>query len=132
MNDELAPFHLVGILRRVAMRKKDIPVSRVEIKKEGRADQTGALDADQGRGGQVQIGDYSVWIETEIGNRGEVVEIDVFLAGCREFRLRPSELLILHFELDLVYLEFLDEPFCIDREHPAKALFCEDFFCLRA
>ena len=81
---------------------------------------------------QVQIGNYSVWIEAEIGNGGEVVEIDVFFAGCGDLRLGPLELLILHFELDLVHLKLLDEPFGIDRGHFVDALFCECFLCLRA
>lgn len=117
LNGELAPFRPAALLRRAMMRKKDISVLGAHVKNEGLAYETAALYAEQGGARQVYLRGQPFRIEGEIADRGEVIEVDIFLSGFRDHPLGALKLLVLHFELDLVDLQLMDEPFRIDRTH---------------
>jgi hypothetical protein len=78
--------------------------------REALAQQTGALEAEQARAGEVRLGNHAITLQREVGHGGEVVDVGV--AGYRRFHLGPRvpQFLVLQLQFDLVDLQFVQEP----------------------
>jgi hypothetical protein len=76
---------------------------------EGTSQQAPALHAEEGGRGQVRADDDPASVEGDVTNRGEVVEVDLSVAGFLQFELAPPELFVLYLQLDLVDLELAQE-----------------------
>jgi len=76
---------------------------------EAAAGEGGAGEAEEGGGGEVGFEDLAFGVEGEVADGGEVVEIEVALAGEFELDLGAAELVVLKFQLDLVDAELVDE-----------------------
>ena len=74
------------------------------------ADEPGTLDPEKGGAGEVGREYFPLAVEGEITDRGKIVKVGV-PCQCR-IRLVPRlpQFRILHLQLDLVDLQFLDEP----------------------
>ena len=81
------------------------------------ADQRAPGHAQQGGGGEVGLQDQPPLADGAISHRRHVVEVEVTFPRGFQFQLRPAQFLVLHHELDLVYLQFVQHlPHCFGRE----------------
>jgi hypothetical protein len=51
-----------------------------------------------------------VLVEGEVTDGCEIIEVAEAVAGVGQFKVSAAQLLVLHFQFDLVDVEFLDEP----------------------
>ena len=72
-------------------------------------DQSGPFDPQQAGRGEVGLADQSLAVEGQVAHRGEIVEVAVFFQP--RLRLVPGllEFLVLHLQLDLVDLQFVNQ-----------------------
>ena len=71
--------------------------------------QLAAGDAKQGGEREVGFEDQALRADGAVANGGEIVEVEIAGAGGGEFVLRPAQLLVLHFQLDLVDLQLVQQ-----------------------
>jgi hypothetical protein len=69
--------------------------------------QVPAVDAKQRSGHEIGLGDLPVGGQREVTNRRELVEIRIAVARRLQGRLRFPQCLVLHLQLDLMHLEFV-------------------------
>ncbi|MGZ6275960.1 MAG: hypothetical protein ACXWMI_07600, partial [Syntrophales bacterium] len=67
------------------------------------------LPTEQRCAGNIRLNDIALSIEGEIPDRGEVVKVHVLVVLRRGLHLRLSQCLILHLQLYVINIEFLDE-----------------------
>ena len=67
------------------------------------------LSAEQRRASCIRFDDTSLLIEREIPDRGEVIKVGVLAVLRGRFQLRLSQRLILHFQLYLMKIAFVNE-----------------------
>ena len=72
-------------------------------------DERSASDAQHRRGRQVGLPDHALVADGEVADRGEVVEVEVPRPRVLQFRLRPAQFLVLHLELDLMDVKFVEQ-----------------------
>jgi hypothetical protein len=63
-----------------------------------------SVQAEQRAGSQVRLYNLALQIQCEVAEWGEVEEFRIAIARFFEFNLSPSELVILHFQFDLMDL----------------------------
>ena len=63
--------------------------------------------AEQRGTGKIDSGNKTVGVQGEIADRRKLVQIDIPIARNLERRLRPSQLLVLNLQLDLMHLQFV-------------------------
>ena len=73
--------------------------------------------AQQGGPGQVDFQDPRLVVPQEIAHRGEVEEVVILLRCLPGRRLGPLEFLVLHLQLDLVDLQFVEQGADVDLGH---------------
>ncbi len=90
--------------------QKDRLARRGHKTRQAPVDEPGPFHAEQGGSRQVHLQDPALFIQGEIADRGEIVEVGVFL----QQRLHPVpgflELGVLHLQFDLVDLQFVEQP----------------------
>jgi hypothetical protein len=74
------------------------------------ADDVLAVATEQSRGRQVQLLHDAQRVEGAVGDRRKVVQVGVAIARLLELALRLAQLAVLHFQLDLVNLEIVQQP----------------------
>jgi len=72
--------------------------------------QPGTRDAEQARPGQVHLPDCPLAVEGQVAHGGKVVKFSITRQTRFHRRSRRLEFLVLHFQLDLVHLQFMDQP----------------------
>ena len=68
-----------------------------------------SVQAQQGGPGQVDFQDPCLVVPEEIAHRGEVEQVVILLRGLLGLRLGALQFLVLHLQLDLVDLQFVDQ-----------------------
>jgi hypothetical protein len=88
---------------------EDAPGPGGDKEAEAPADQLRPFPAQQASGGQIDIANDPVCIEGRVTDRGKIVQVSVFLQ-CR-LHLGPgvAQILILHLQLDMVHLQFVQQ-----------------------
>ena len=69
------------------------------------------------RQGQIGLPDQTLAVDQAITDRRLVIEFDIAGLAGLEFLLHPAQLLVLHFQLDLVQLQILQQLLQILRPH---------------
>jgi hypothetical protein len=76
---------------------------------ERRPDQETLLRAEQTHSGHIRFDDDALAVQGEVADRGKIIEVRILPARRLHLLLCPPELLVLHFELDLVRRQLMDE-----------------------
>jgi len=77
------------------------------------AHQPVALDTEEASAGKVGRPNGPVPVEGKVAHRGKFVEVGVFLQPCLDLLLGLPELFVLQFQLNLVDLQFAEEPLLV-------------------
>ena len=72
--------------------------------------QPGTIHPQQARAGQINLMDRPVAAKGHVAHGGKIVELRVALKPRLHLRPRLAQLLVLHLQLDLVDLQFVEEP----------------------
>ena len=90
-----------GVERGPGLRRDEDPQSPI--------DQAGAFQPEQRRSGQIRFPDRPVVGHGQVAHRRKVVEIGIFFQAPLELLAQLQQGVVLHFQLDLVNLEFMEQ-----------------------
>ena len=71
-------------------------------------DQMTSLSSQQCSHAEIGLQYYPFFIESDITNRGQVLEVKIFFAGCFQFLLDSAQFFVLHLKFDLVHTQLVD------------------------
>jgi hypothetical protein len=94
-------------------REKEMPavgVGALDEACEGETMEVRSIHPEKRCGGQVRSRDEASSVGGEVTDRGEIVQLDVARVGLFQGNLGASQLLVLHLQLDLVNLKFVQQP----------------------
>jgi len=105
--------------------QKDVAVVRMHELGEGPLPQLGYLMPDQFTEGAVGLEQAAFRAEHHEPDRRLVEEVEVAVAGLLQILLRAAQLVVLQLQLDLVDLQFLDQPLRVLLRRRRRHLFAQ-------
>ncbi len=91
------------------MKIPDILVLAVNETAEHPTAKCGALPPEQCGGSQIRLRNSAFFIDGELGRRRKIVQMHKAVSGFFKLGLYASQLIVLHFELDLVNAQLVDQ-----------------------
>ena len=101
---QLAGLPCVCLHSLLTMPVKDVLIIPCNEAGEGLADQLPPVDAEQRRGPQIGLHNRAGQVQREMAGGGKIVEVRIPVTHRFKFHLAPTKLVVLHLQLDLVYL----------------------------
>ena len=106
---QFACLRFAGFKESPAEEVLDVLVFREDEAGDRLLDQCVSCHPQQGRDGEVGFLNQPLFAQGDIAHRREIVQIEISGPGGISFLLGPPQLLVLHIELDLVHLQFMNQ-----------------------
>ena len=84
--------------------------------------QRSALGAQQVRAGEIRLENQSGFVQREIADRRQIVQVEVARTRGLDPGLRLAQFLVLQFQFDLMHLQFVEQTLRIGRQECGQVL----------
>src|SRR6266404_2180402 len=110
MQFQLENLSLAGDATGAQLRVEAASIGAAQKDREGPSHDFAARSAEQVRAGEIDFSDDAGLIDVHVADGRKVVQISVKISRKLEFSLNAAQFAVLHLQLDLVNLQFVNEP----------------------